>query len=157
MGASTWSADGEWISFASNREGGRAGWKVPTTGGPATKVTDVQATVYRESPDGNWLFAGTTQQQTRIALADGEATVVLRDEIFDAAVTSRGLYYLSPSADRLSATLRLMPFDGGEPRTLGVIPHTTSGGLSVSSDFTSIVYSQCDQCAADIMLVEGFQ
>jgi len=44
-----------------------------------------------------------------------------------------------------------------EPRTLGVIPHTTSSGLSVSPDFRSIVYSQCDQCAADIMLVEGFQ
>jgi serine/threonine protein kinase len=156
-GRPTWSADGEWIYFASDREGGRAGWKVPAAGGPATRVTDVSAAVYRESPDGRWLFAGAGQQQTRIDLSDGEATVVLRDQISDAAMTSRGLYYLSPSTDLQSSTLRLLPLDGSEPRTLGVIPHTTSGGLSVSPDFRFIVYSQCDQCAADIMLVEGFQ
>jgi len=28
------------------------------------------------------------------------------------------------------------------------------GGLSVSPDFTSIICSRCDQCAADIMLVD---
>jgi eukaryotic-like serine/threonine-protein kinase len=152
----TWSTDGRWIYFASAREGG-GGWKVPAGGGPATKVTDVQANVYRQSPDGKWLIAGTTRGATRISLMDGETRELVRDRISDAAMTSRGYYYLSTATDLQSSTLKVLPLDGGQPRTLGVIRHSTSRGLSVAPDFTSIIYSQCDQCAADLMLVEGFK
>jgi len=72
------------------------------------------------------------------------------------SVTTRGVYYLSPTTDQQSADVRLLPLDGGEPRTLGTIPHVVATDLSVSPDFTSIVYSQCDQCTADLMLVEDF-
>jgi Tol biopolymer transport system component/predicted Ser/Thr protein kinase len=152
-----WSADGKWIYFTSQREGGGA-WKVPAAGGPAVRVSNVRANVYRASPDGQWLFAsGGGEVVTRIPLAGGQPQEVLRDVVSTGAMTSRGLYYLSQSTDLKSSTLKLLPLDGGMPRTLGVIPHTTTGGLSVSPDFTSIIYSRCDQCAADIMLVEGFQ
>jgi Tol biopolymer transport system component/predicted Ser/Thr protein kinase len=151
----SWSADGRWIYFASSREGG-GGWKVPAAGGPATKVTDVQAAGYRETPDGKSLFAATTRGLTLISLTTGETRELAPDTIGSVSMTSRGFYYYS-SIDLKSATLKLVPLDGREPRTLGVIPHTMSGGLSVSPDFRSIIYSQCDQCAADLMLVEGFK
>ena len=75
---------------------------------------------------------------------------------YGTAFTDRGVYYLSPAPDRKSATLKLLPLDGGPPKTLGTIQGAVRGGLSVSPDFKSILYSQCDQCAADIMLVENF-
>ncbi len=122
-------------------------------------MSSVVARAYRESPDGKWLFAFADQGISRIPLTGGDAQQMLSEPfvLARAAVTSRGLYYLSLSTDLKSATLRVLPWDGGAPKTLGVIPHAVSAGLSVAPDFTSIIYSRCDQCAADIMLVEGFK
>jgi hypothetical protein len=53
-------------------------------------------------------------------------------------------------------TLRVVPLDGGAPKTVGTIPHYVVSGLSFSPDFTRFLYARCDQCAADIMLVENF-
>ena len=150
----TWSADGKWIYFA---RAGTGVWKAPATGGTATQVSSMAAGVYRESPDGKWLFASSLQGVSRISLASGNPQALIGDRISASAMTTRGLYYLSASTDLQSATLRLLPLDGRAPRTLGVIPHPISGGLSVAPDFASIIYSRCDQCAADLMLVEGFK
>jgi len=89
----------------------------------------------------------------------GSPTRLVQDRIAGDAfdVTGRGIYYLSPSQDLKSATLRLLSLEGGEPRTLGTISGTVATGLSVAPDYTSILYSQCDQCAANIMLVENFK
>ena len=152
----TWSADGKWIYFAPQRAGGGV-WRAPATGGAATQVSKVAAASYRESADGKWLFASSAQGVSRIAVSGGTPEVLTRDRVSTSAMTSRGLYYLSASTDLQSSTLRLLPLDGGAPRTLGVIPHTITAGLSVAPDFSSIIYSRCDQCAADLMLVEGFK
>jgi len=84
---------------------------------------------------------------------------LVQDQIASYAfeVTGRGIYYLSPAQDLKSATLRLLPLEGGEPRTLGTIAGTVSSGLSIAPDYRSVLYSQCDQCAANIMLVENFK
>jgi serine/threonine protein kinase len=150
----TWSVDGKWIYFA---RAGSGVWKAPATGGAATQVSSMAAGVYRESLDGKWLFASSLQGVSRIPLTGGDPQALIGERISASAMTSRGLYYLNTSTDLQSATLRLLPLDGRAPRTLGVIPHPISGGLSVAPDFTSIIYSRCDQCAADLMLVEGFK
>ena len=71
--------------------------------------------------------------------------------------TERGIFYLSPAPDRRSATLYLLPGDSTEPEELGTVPGPIAPGLTVAPDHTSIVYARCDRCAADIMLVEGFE
>ncbi|MBZ5633441.1 MAG: protein kinase [Acidobacteriia bacterium] len=158
-----WSLDGKWIYFASNRGGATGLWKVAVAGGTDTQVSTRVGSAGAESPDGKWRYQVWSDVVTRVPLAAGPkdgvaAQVLVRDRIAAnaAAITARGVYYLSPAQDLQSSTLRLLPLDGGEPKTLGTIPHTTEAGLSVSPDFKSILYSQCDQCAADLMLVENF-
>jgi eukaryotic-like serine/threonine-protein kinase len=156
-----WSRDGKWIYFSSNGRGRAGLWKVPSTGGTATQVSTRAGVAGAESLDGKWQYQVFGNAITRVPSADGptggsKPEILTRDQIGSSAVTSRGVYYLSTSQDLQSATLKLLPLEGGEPKTLGTIPHTVETGLSVSPDFKSILYSQCDQCAADLMLVENF-
>jgi serine/threonine protein kinase/Tol biopolymer transport system component len=156
----SWSRDGAWVYFTSNRNGQVQIWKVAATRGMATQVAaapDGAAAV--ESLDGEHLYMVGRQGIRRVPKAGGNSQTLAQDPVaigsFD--VTSRGIFYLSPARDLQSAALRLLPSSGGEPKTLGTIPHRVGTGLSVASDHSSILYSQCDQCAADIMLVENFK
>lgn len=165
-----WSHDGASIYFTSNRGGPWALWKVAATGGPAVRVGSY-APAIGESPDGHWLYLLTNVRGTlelgvladfaRVPSSDTDQPpkILAEDRVVQGAVTvtSRGLYYLSPSESLKSATLRRLALDGGAPVTIGTIPKTVSAGLSISSDGRSILYSTCDQCAADIMLVENFR
>ena len=48
----SWSGDGRWVYFGSNRAGGLQVWKVPADGGPAIQVTRNGGFAAFESPDG---------------------------------------------------------------------------------------------------------
>ena len=52
----SWSGDGRWIYFASNRTGSGQVWKMPSTGGPAVQVTRQGGFAAFESPDGRFLY-----------------------------------------------------------------------------------------------------
>ncbi|HXS93901.1 MAG TPA: hypothetical protein VN736_04800 [Candidatus Limnocylindrales bacterium] len=53
----SWSHDGRWVYFASDR-GGRQSriWRVPFEGGPAVQVTKDVASMPQESPYGKLLY-----------------------------------------------------------------------------------------------------
>ena len=42
-------------------------------------------------------------------------------------------------------------------RALGTLPGMSVSGISVSPDFSRVLYARCDQCEADLMLVENFK
>ena len=52
----SWSRDGKWIYFASNRSGEDQVWKMPADGGEAVRVTRKGGFVAFESPDGQWVY-----------------------------------------------------------------------------------------------------
>jgi len=52
----TWSRDGKWIYFASNRTFAYEMWKMPAVGGPAVQVTHKGGFHGLESPDGRFLY-----------------------------------------------------------------------------------------------------
>ncbi len=52
----TYSRDGDWIYFLSNRGGDYALWKMPSDGGPATLLRDVRAPGGEESWDGKSFY-----------------------------------------------------------------------------------------------------
>src|SRR5690606_30692207 len=54
--APTWSRDGAWIYFGSNRGGGWDIWKVPSGGGDAVRVTRGGGIAAQEGPPGTGLF-----------------------------------------------------------------------------------------------------
>ena len=71
-------------------------------------------------------------------------------------VTAKGVYYLARVAGQRGAEIRFVAHTGGGPKTLGSIPRRPSAGLSLSADSRFLLYSQYDQSAAELMLVENF-
>ena len=52
----SWSRDGEWIYFSSDRSGRFEIWRIPSQGGSAEQVTRDGGYVARESADGKTLY-----------------------------------------------------------------------------------------------------
>ena len=110
-----------------------------------------------ESPDRKWLyFSGASSILRRMLVEGGEETDVVRDMMRSFAVTDKGVYYVAPAPDQRGALVRFIGHAGGESKTLGRIPRTPSAGLSLSPDGRFLLYSQYDQSAAELMLVENF-
>lgn len=62
-GGASWSPDGEWVAFFSNRDGDFAGYVVPAGGGTPTRVTPADAPGVADlawSPDGEQLAFSST-------------------------------------------------------------------------------------------------
>jgi Tol biopolymer transport system component len=163
----TWSRDGRWIYFASDR-GGALGWntwKVASSGGSATQVTQSGGLFALESPDGKWLyFTVASGVLRRMRVDGGEETDYVRDlggpsmgqELSRFVVTGKGVYYLAAGADQRSALIRFIGHAGGESKILGSIPRRPSAGLSLSPDGRLLLYSQYDQSTAEILVVDNF-
>jgi len=100
----------------------------------------------------------------RMPVDGGEETDYVRDlgipslalDVSPFYVTAKGVYYLSTGPDQRGALIRFIGHEGRESKTLGNIPRTPSAGLSVSPDGRFLLYSQYDQSAAEILLVENF-
>jgi eukaryotic-like serine/threonine-protein kinase len=163
----TWSGDGRWIYFESDRGGGSGGniWKVASSGGPALQVTRDGGISAQESLDGKWLYVSVAGGVLRRMPADGgEETDFVRGlggprvtlEVPPFCVTAKGIYYLADAPDHRGAVIRFISHSGGEPKTIGSIPRAPAPGLSVSTDGRYLLFSQYDQSAAEIMLVENF-
>jgi hypothetical protein len=154
------------VYFASERGDGVSNiWKVASSGGPATQVTRNGGVFALESLDRKWLYF-TAQRGTvrRMPLEGGQETDYVRGlgdlglarnwGAFSVAAT--GVYYLAPSPDQRGALIRFISQAGGESKTLASIPRTPAAGLSLSADGHYLLYSQYDQSAAELMLVENF-
>ena len=96
----SWSRDGGWIYFASDRTGGWEVWKMPSTGGRALQVTRHGGFAAFESPDGKFLYYAKRELPGlwRIPTNGGEEVEVIRS--FESgnwgywAVVDNGIYYL---------------------------------------------------------------
>jgi serine/threonine protein kinase/Tol biopolymer transport system component len=164
----SWSRDGRWIYFSSARGGALNGniWRIPSSGGAATQVTHGGGHFALESPDGKWLYFDVSGAALRrMPTGGGEETDVVRDVASASVerpagafnVTSKGVYYLASPAEQKGALIRFVGYDGGEARTLGAISRPPAAGLSLSPDGHFLLYSQFDQSAAELLLVENFR
>ena len=151
----SWSHDGNWIYFQSNRTGTIGLWKVPSKGGPASQVTRTGASTPVESPDGQWLYFVRGDTLYRMPTAGGDEQEMGKANSF--LPTSRGVYTILSETGGRSATVRLHPISGGAPKMLGKIVRPFHNGLSLSPDFKYLLFSQYDVSSADIMLVENFR
>ena len=150
----SWSHDGKWIYFGSDRSvGGWQIWKVPAGGG-------IRASHHKggynpfESEDGKTLYYTTnspTSPLWRVPAEGGEPTLIadsVRNYAF--SVTRGGLYFI---AER---ELQYRSFVTGESKTILTIQKPTALSMSVSPDEHWLLYTQIDQGGSDLMLVENF-
>jgi Tol biopolymer transport system component len=177
----SWSRDGRWIYFAKSYAEGSGFqlpniWKVPAAGGKPIQVTRNGGAFAQESLDRKWLYFSrrsdgglaafgkyrqremTGVEIRKMPLTGGDEQAFARDAVSEElCVTAQGIYYFGPPTGRQGATIRFMGDSGGTPRVIASIQRVIAGGLSLSPDGHSLLFSQWDQSAAELMLVENFR
>jgi Tol biopolymer transport system component len=163
----SWSRDGNWIYFCSNRSGDFQIWKAPSGGGEAFQVTKQGGFEAFEAPDGQLLYytkARGPGSIWQVPVTGGEEKQVSEQLSIDYwrywAVADNGIYFASaPLADRASeidlysfATHRVSRISTLERGPLLGLP-----GMTVSPDRRSILLAQPGQTLSNIMLIENFR
>jgi Tol biopolymer transport system component len=158
----TFSHDGRWVYFSSNRSGELRIWKIPVSGGPAVQVSAGPGMMAIESPDGAYLYytdsPSTNSPATvwRIPVAGGAAVKItggVNSTSFD--VAGGGIYYL----ERIGGEAQIQYFDLASRTVITVARNlgNVEFGLTASPDGRTILYTRVDSSVNDLMLVENFR
>jgi Tol biopolymer transport system component len=162
----SWSADGKWIYFTSDRNGREQVWKVRADGGEATPVPQIPGREAVESPDGKFFYYVKAYGEEndsclwRVPTDGGEETPVV-DSLHplgsQLVVMEDGIYFISKPDEKGVSYIRFKDLAKGEVRTIAPIRGQVYYGFTVSPDRRSFLYTQADDSGSDLMLVENFR
>jgi Tol biopolymer transport system component len=161
----SWSRDGHWIYFASNRTGEFQTWKVPVEGGEAIQVTRSGGFNARESSDGYLYYTkGDPGEIWKIPIEGGAETPVLRQTLlwYHWALSSEGIYFRAPPQKEgqvWDLHVQFLDFESGEIReVLALNVPGFPDDLTVSPDeqWLFVVLNTPDS-GTDLMMVENFR
>jgi dipeptidyl aminopeptidase/acylaminoacyl peptidase len=152
----SWSRDGRWIYFSSDRSGRSEIWKMPVGGGQAVQVTRSGGVAALESPDGKYIYYVMEPGPSglfRMPVEGGEEKQVLPAVVTWSGfgVTAKGVYF---NAD--GRTIQFLDTATGKVSTLATLDKPAVS-LCVSPDDAYVVWSQLDRNTQDLMLVENFR
>jgi Tol biopolymer transport system component len=160
----SWSADGHWVYFLSDRSGSFRIWKIPASGGLAAVVTPGFGFEPKPSPDGQYIYYLSCMDSRpcpleRIPASGGPETVVLDRVIADTwSVTSQGIYFLTREAGK--DWLDLFDPARGKRSRIGSVPFKVNIGgpfcvsMSVSPDGKTLIGNEVDRFESNLMLLE---
>jgi len=161
----TWSHDGRFIYFSSDRGGTETIWRVPVAGGPEEQVTYTGGGRCEEAADGQTLnFQRATFGDSpllAVSLTGGqERTVIDCVPRFDYALGLAGIYHVGCGADPRAAPLLLRDTATGADRLLGTLERPAGNGpqgLTVSADGKAILFTEEVGEGSDLMMIENFR
>ncbi|MCC6395173.1 MAG: PD40 domain-containing protein [Bryobacterales bacterium] len=162
----SWSADGKWVYFSSDRSGVFEIWKKPFVGGEEIRVIPGEGKHAKESPDGKYLCYVSTDRGKLwlVPRRDGEfdpqrKKLVAEDVhylVFE--VVREGVYFYNLDRIRLgSASLRFYNFATGRTNVVADFRQSLYTGLSASYDGRWLMFSKFEKTGSDLMLYEGFR
>jgi Tol biopolymer transport system component len=163
-GASTvsWSRDGNWLYYAANHTGRLELWRIASSGGESTQVTDSGGFMAFESWDGKTLYytktrnAGLTPIYAR-ALPGGAERMAFAAAVNDAfAVTGDGIYYFTQASEGGFA-LQFVETATGRVRTMTTVDVVPAWRLTVSPDGRTVVFGARKPANSDLMWIEDFR
>ena len=162
-GNPSWSRDGRWIYFDSARTGEQQVWKIPANGGDAIQVTRDGGFAPLESPDGKFLYYVKSLNDTnlwKIPVEGGQATKVLEgvSDYLSLAIVESGVFFVPTRNMAAGSSIQFLSFSTNKIGPVANFEKSVDvGGLAVSPDGRWILYSQADQAASELMLVENFR
>jgi Tol biopolymer transport system component/DNA-binding winged helix-turn-helix (wHTH) protein len=161
-GGPSWSRDGKWIYFYSDRGGEPFQlWKVPLRGGPPVQITKNGGVLAAESADGRFLYYSKFEAPGiwKVPLSGGEEKRVLdqagEHEWYNWALARNGVYFLKHHEN--GAVLDFFDFATGKTTTILTSDKQPGIGLAVSADGKSILYAEIELEDSNIMLVKNFR
>ena len=159
----SWSRDGNWVYFSSDRTGKFEVWKVAVGGGPAVQITKEGGSAGIESPGGEFVYfqkpvAGDRDRELmRLSEAGEERKIIGQVYERHFAVTERGIYFIAGPKRGEQWILRFLDFAAGSDEIVAALPGVPMLNLAISPDGQWALYSQSDDTGSDLMLVEDFR
>jgi len=162
----TFSRDGRWIYFASDRTGEQQVWKMPAAGGPAVQVTRRGGYGAHESPDGKTLYYAKSYGYGKTGLwrvpVEGGEETALGDWLvsaFNFTVAGDGVYFVQTREPGGGFPLGVWRPSSGRLERLGTIDKLVAPGLSVwpPDRPRHVLYSVREPPAGDLMMVENLR
>ena len=164
-GRPSFSMDGNWIYFRSNRSGRDEIWKIPHEGGEPIQVTKNGGFEALESLDGKTLYFTQTRASDGLwsmpPSGGQEQPVLGLEQVWQGrwGVTQDGVCYVaSPMAGE--SHVWCWKASTGEATRKGTIDKfsfVASPSFSVSRDAQRFLWNQTDNVDADLVLVENFR
>jgi Tol biopolymer transport system component len=168
----SWSHDGRWVYFSSNRTGRYQVWKIAVNGGTPVQVTRQGGHAPFESEDGKFVYYAKERMSPaiwRVPVGGGEEQSVLenpRPKTWSYwALRPDGIFFLTQPDD--SVFEGAMPtvihfFDFQTRKTAQIAELRTdilisTPGLAVSPDGRFLLYPQIDESSGDIILLDNFK
>ncbi|WP_420455241.1 winged helix-turn-helix domain-containing protein [Rubrivirga sp.] len=165
--APTWSRDGLWVYFASDRGETWQIYRVPSGGGAAEPVTVGGGVAAAEAPGGGLLVLRPDRRGLwRLPVVDGEIRDVraerLRVNLSPAdwanwAVVGDAVYVLERRYDRAATVVRLDPATGARVTLAAVDDVPEDSGLGVFPGGGRLLLSRLDRADSDVVRVEDFR
>jgi Tol biopolymer transport system component len=161
-GTATWSRDGRFVYFHSDRSGKQELWKAPAEGGAAIQLTRGGGYYGVEWPDGFIYYSRVPQGGLwRMPATGGEETEIVRESVgfLGWTLAGRGLYYLS-AEQRGGGFFTIQRFDLDSGRASLFLKQATRGfvgTMTVSPDERWVLYSEFPPGASELVLVENFR
>jgi Tol biopolymer transport system component len=162
----SWSRDGKWVYFASNRSGAWQVWRAPEDGGREQQVTKFGGFAAFESTDGAYLYYAKGRSNDglwRKRLPDGDEEVYvpeLKTGFWGYwAVAAKGLYFVDWPGAGQPAGIFWQPF-AGKRTQVGSIdgpPAVADSGLALAPDGQYLLYSQVDTAGSDLLMLENYR
>jgi Tol biopolymer transport system component/DNA-binding winged helix-turn-helix (wHTH) protein len=161
--APSWSQDGQWIYFASDREGGRFElWKVPLRGGPPVRVTKNGGVYGMESRDGRFLYYSKFESPGiwKMPTSGGEESRIVDqpagDDWYNWALVQNGIYFLNREAHP-KETIEFLDFATGTRTPVLAPDHRVDWGVVISPNGRNMLYGQNDFFQSSLVLVKNFR
>jgi Tol biopolymer transport system component len=159
----SWSRDGKWIYFGSNKSGRFELYKMPAAGGEPVRITHGGGIRGVESVDGKWVyFAKEGFCPTSIwkaPMAGGQETFVL-DHVASSVsfdVTADAIYFVAVDDGLKRAAIKTFNLASGALTTMRRLEKPWGYGLAISRDQRSLVYSEVEEAGSDLTLVINFR
>ena len=154
----SWSRDGRWIYFTSNRRRKPEIWKVPAAGGDAVLVWPEEGWGNIESPDGQWLYFSAWGKVWRLSLENRRKELVVDGNwSFTWFPVADGIYYTKESADKNGSILYFHDYKSNSIKTVAILQQKEIRCLDFSPDRKTFLVHHGEISDYDIYVVENYR
>lgn len=151
----SWSHDGNWIYFGSDRGGSHQIWKIPASGGKPIQLTRKGGMVAYESADGKSIYYALGFDLWEVPVDGGEEVKVLNSIYgWNFAPGKQGVYFLD--GNEFAIDLKLLDLRTHRIQIIAAVPGAMEDVMTISPDEQSMAYAKAKYGGSELMLIENF-
>jgi Tol biopolymer transport system component/DNA-binding winged helix-turn-helix (wHTH) protein len=160
----SWSRDGKWIYFGSDKTGRLEVYRIPVGGGAPAQITSKGGLHAEESVDQKWVYYSKNAESAssiwRVPRDGGEETLLIDGLSYSTnfVPAEKGIYFISGEGGLNGpATIEFYDFAKSRRKVLFAVQKPFTWGLALSPDGQWLVHGMVDHVSSNLMLIENLR